>query len=188
MPLTMNPALNQQMAQLEREYEQRKANIMQSFYNQPQSGSWGQQSAPAPTQNVDWIRVSGIDGAKNQIVQPGQTVWMMDNNEPYFYVKSADNVGSIPGTVTAGTWRITAGSVAGIPVTVITAGRGTTPTIMIMAIPIDGAEAQPLADMYTARTIPACLGTIPTWTSTGTAKESIPTAGTKVARDVCLMH
>lgn len=92
MALTMNPALNQQMAQLEREYEQRKANIMQSFYNQPQGGNWGQQNAPA--QNVDWIRVSGIDGAKNQIVQPGQTVWMMDNNEPYFYVKSADNVGS----------------------------------------------------------------------------------------------
>lgn len=94
MALPINPALNQQMAQLEREYEQRKANIMQSFYNQSQGGGWGQQSAPTPTQNVDWIRVSGIDGAKNQIVQPGQTVWMMDNNEPYFYVKSADNVGS----------------------------------------------------------------------------------------------
>lgn len=94
MPLTMNPALNQQMAQLEREYEQRKANIMQSFYNQPQGGNWGQQSTPAPAQNVDWIRVSGIDGAKNQIVQPGQTVWMMDNNEPYFYVKSVDKIGS----------------------------------------------------------------------------------------------
>lgn len=94
MALTMNPALNQQMAQLEREYEQRKANIMQSFYNQPQVGSWGQQSTTAPTQNVNWIRVSGIDGAKNQIVQPGQTAWMMDNNDPYFYVKSADNVGS----------------------------------------------------------------------------------------------
>ncbi len=45
MALTMNPALNQQMAQLEREYEQRKANIMQSFYNQPQGGNWGQQRA-----------------------------------------------------------------------------------------------------------------------------------------------
>lgn len=94
MAYSMNPALNQQMAQLEREYEQRKASIMQSFYNQPQTNNWGQQSAPASTQNVDWIRVSGIDGAKNQIVQPGQTAWMMDNNEPYFYVKSADNVGS----------------------------------------------------------------------------------------------
>ena len=94
MALTMNPALNQQMAQLEREYEQRKANIMQSFYNQQQGGNWGQQSAPAPTQNVDWIRVSGIEGAKNQIVQPGCEVWMMDNNNPYIYYKSVNKVGS----------------------------------------------------------------------------------------------
>lgn len=94
MAYSTNPALNQQMMQLEREYEQRKANIMQSFYNQTQGNNWGQQSAPTPAQNVDWIRVSGIDGAKNQIVQPGQTAWMMDNNDPYFYVKSVDNVGS----------------------------------------------------------------------------------------------
>lgn len=96
-----NPMLNQQMAQLDQEYAQKKANIMQSFYNQPQMGNWGQQSAsaqqtaqPTPSQNVNWIQVSGIDGAKNQIVQPGQTAWMMDNNQPYFYVKSVDNVGS----------------------------------------------------------------------------------------------
>lgn len=93
-----NPALNQQMAQLDQEYAQRKANLMQSFYSQPQSNNWGQQSAPAPaqesTQNVNWIQVSGIEGAKNQIVQQGHTAWMMDNNQPYFYVKSVDNVGS----------------------------------------------------------------------------------------------
>lgn len=96
-----NPALNQQMAQLDQEYAQRKANLMQSFYSQPQqpqNNNWNQQSAPAtqpaPTQNVNWIQVSGIEGAKNQIVQPGQTAWMMDNNQPYFYVKSVDGVGS----------------------------------------------------------------------------------------------
>lgn len=94
-----NPMLNQQMAQLDQEYAQRKANLMQNFYNQPQGNNWGQQSTPAPsqpapTQNVNWIQVSGIDGAKNQIVQPGQTAWMMDNNDPYFYVKSVDGVGS----------------------------------------------------------------------------------------------
>ncbi len=94
-----NPAFNQQMAQLEQEYAQRKANLMQSFYNQPQGNNWGQQSAPAPvqdtpTQNVNWIQVSGIEGAKNQIVQQGHTAWMMDNNAPYFYVKSVDGVGS----------------------------------------------------------------------------------------------
>lgn len=87
-----SPAFNQQMAQLEQEYAQRKASLMQNFYSQPQ-GSW-QQPAQPPTQNVDWIRVSGIEGAKNQIVQPGNTAWMMDNNAPYFYVKSVDAVGS----------------------------------------------------------------------------------------------
>jgi len=92
--------LNQQMAQLDQEYAQRKANIMQNFYNQSQQNDWGQPSGPAqqtqptPSQNVNWIQVSGIEGAKNQIVQPGQTAWMMDNNQPYFYVKSVDGVGS----------------------------------------------------------------------------------------------
>lgn len=93
-----NPMLNQQMAQLEQEYAQKKANIMQNFYSQQQVGNWGQQSTQSvqqsPSQNVNWIYVSGVDGAKNQIVQPGQTAWMMDNNEPYFYVKSVDGVGS----------------------------------------------------------------------------------------------
>lgn len=95
-----NPMLNQQMAQLEQEYMQKKSNLMQSFYNQQQGGNWGQQNTQTtqqsqpPSQNVNWIYVSGVDGAKNQIVQPGQTAWMMDNNDPYFYVKSVDGVGS----------------------------------------------------------------------------------------------
>lgn len=93
-----NPALQQQMALLDQEYAQKKANIMQNFYSQQQGGNWGQQSTQSvqqsPSQNVNWIYVSGVDGAKNQIVQPGQTAWMMDNNEPYFYVKSVDGVGS----------------------------------------------------------------------------------------------
>lgn len=91
--------LNQQMAQLEQEFAQRKANLMQNFYSQQQGGNWNQQSTQAAQQqssgqNVNWIYVSGVDGAKNQIVQPGQTAWMMDNNDPYFYVKSVDGVGS----------------------------------------------------------------------------------------------
>lgn len=93
-----NPALNQQMAQLEQEFLQKKQNIMQSFYNQQNTG-WNQPAAtalpqPAQTQNVNWIQVNGIEGAKNQIVQPGQTAWMMDNNDSYFYIKSVDSVGS----------------------------------------------------------------------------------------------
>ena len=47
-----------------------------------------------PMQNVNWIQVAGIEGARNQIVQPGQTAWMMDNNSPMFYVKSVDGMGS----------------------------------------------------------------------------------------------
>lgn len=95
MAFSTNPALNQQMAQLEQEYMQRRNELMQSFYNQ-QNNNWNQQNTQqtAPTQNVNWIQVSGIDGAKNQIVQQGCTAWMMDNNAPYFYVKSVDNVGS----------------------------------------------------------------------------------------------
>lgn len=93
-----NPMLNQQMAQLDQEYAQKKANLMQNFYSQQQGSNWNQQNTQkaqqSPGQNVNWIYVSGVDGAKNQIVQPGQTAWMMDNNEPYFYVKSVDGVGS----------------------------------------------------------------------------------------------
>ena len=47
----------------------------------------------APTQNVNWIQVNGIEGAKNHIVQPSQTAWLMDNNDSKFYVKSADSLG-----------------------------------------------------------------------------------------------
>lgn len=92
-----NPTLQQQIAQLDQEYAQKKANLIQSFYGQQNNyqNAQTQQTQPAqPAQNVNWVYVSGVDGAKNQIVQPGQTVWMMDNNEPYFYVKAVDNVGS----------------------------------------------------------------------------------------------
>ena len=93
----MDAALYQKLAQIDQEYAQKKAALMQGTYNM---NGWGggqaaqQPPAPTPSQNVNWIQVSGIEGAKNQIVQPGQTAWMMDNNAPYFYVKSVDGVGS----------------------------------------------------------------------------------------------
>ena len=52
------------------------------------------QRQTALVQNVNWIQVAGLEGARNQIVQPGQTAWMMDNNSPVFYVKSVDGMGS----------------------------------------------------------------------------------------------
>lgn len=45
------------------------------------------------SQNMQWIPVNGIEGAKAHIVQPNITAWLMDNNEPFFYVKSADALG-----------------------------------------------------------------------------------------------
>lgn len=54
-----------------------------------------QPAPPAPQQpNVNWIQVAGIEGARNQIVQPGMTAWMMDNNAALFYVKSVDGMGT----------------------------------------------------------------------------------------------
>lgn len=53
-----------------------------------------QPAPPSPQPNVNWIQVAGIEGARNQIVQPGSTAWMMDNNAPYFFVKSVDGMGT----------------------------------------------------------------------------------------------
>lgn len=46
-----------------------------------------------PQTNVNWIRVSDIESAKSQVVQPNTTIWLMNTNEPVFYVKSADSLG-----------------------------------------------------------------------------------------------
>lgn len=59
----------------------------------------GQQPAPqqpqnAPQQsNVNWIQVPNIEAARNVIVQPGQTAWIMNQNAPEIYAKAADNMG-----------------------------------------------------------------------------------------------
>ena len=62
--------------------------------------SFGQ---PAPLSNVSWVYVSGVQGAREHIVQPGQTAWMMDNNEPVIYVKAVDTMG----TATLKAYRLT---------------------------------------------------------------------------------
>lgn len=68
-------------------------NTMQPYFDRLQNLQQKQQSQ-FPQSNVNWIQVNGIDGAKSQIVQQGQTLWMMDNNDKIFYIKSVDNVGS----------------------------------------------------------------------------------------------
>lgn len=61
-----------------------------SFTAQPQQP----QQPPMPQTNVSWIYVNGVQGARDHIVQPGQTAWMMDNNDPIIHVKAVDNMGS----------------------------------------------------------------------------------------------
>lgn len=74
---------------------QNRINQLEQQRNQQMGMYSGQNQQPqTPTSNVNWIQVAGIDGARNQIVQPGHTAWMMDNNSPIFYVKSVDGMGS----------------------------------------------------------------------------------------------
>jgi hypothetical protein len=67
----------QRLAQMEQQFQQ-------NYMPQPQI---------QPMPNVTWIPVSGLQGAKEHIVQPNSTAWLMDNNETVFYVKSSDALG-----------------------------------------------------------------------------------------------
>lgn len=74
---------------------QNRINQLEQQRNQQMGMYSNQMRQPqGPVQNVNWIQVAGVEGAKNQIVQPGQTTWMMDNNSPMFYIKSVDGMGS----------------------------------------------------------------------------------------------
>lgn len=83
-------ANDQAMLQAKINQLEKQRNMQMGMY----SGQNQQTQPPAPTTNVNWIQVAGIDGARNQIVQPGHTIWMMDNNSPVFFVKSVDGMGS----------------------------------------------------------------------------------------------
>ena len=49
---------------------------------QNMQGMHGMQQTQQPAANVTWMYANGMAGARDQIVQPGQTAWMMDNNDP----------------------------------------------------------------------------------------------------------
>lgn len=81
-------------------YPSNYMNYQPSYANAQQRLNQLQQQYPQyntqpniPNQNVTWIQVNGINGAKEHIVQPNQTAWLMDNNDSVFFVKSADNLG-----------------------------------------------------------------------------------------------
>lgn len=94
--LTNNPALNQRLMQLDREYEQQRSNLMQSFYNQPTQQNWNNQPTQ-PTQppqtNQGLIWVQGEAAARSYLVAANSTVLLMDSEESRFYIKSANGAG-----------------------------------------------------------------------------------------------
>lgn len=47
----------------------------------------------AQQSNVPWIQVPNIEAARNVMVQPNQTAYMMNQNAPEFYVKNTDAMG-----------------------------------------------------------------------------------------------
>lgn len=64
--------------------------MMGNMPNMPQyqPAQYGQ-----PKENISWVNVNGLQGARDVQVQANQTAWLMDMNSPVFYVKKADSMG-----------------------------------------------------------------------------------------------
>ena len=65
---------------------------------QPQANSFmpkAQNPAESLVGASPWVFVPSEEDARNRIVQPGQTSWFMDNNNPRFYVKACDISGAV---------------------------------------------------------------------------------------------
>lgn len=99
MAFSTNPALNQKLMQLDQEYAQQRASLIQSSYTQPQqnNNNWNQnnmqQASQPPQTNQGLLWVQGEAGAKSYLVAPNTTVLLMDSEGSRFYLKSTDNAG-----------------------------------------------------------------------------------------------
>lgn len=69
-------------------YQSQTGSFMPKVQNAPEGLNQGYGTMP-------WIFVSSEEDARNRIVQPSQTAWFMDNNNPFFYVKSCDVSGAV---------------------------------------------------------------------------------------------
>lgn len=68
--------------------------MMSQIPQMGQVGQYNQYGQYAPKkENIEWINVNGIQGARDVQIQANQTAWLMDMNEPVFYVKKADGMG-----------------------------------------------------------------------------------------------
>lgn len=76
------------------DYQQQPTGYFNTNYRPPMPQPMQQMQPQQPVTNVNWIYVNGLAGARDHIVQPGQTAWMMDNNDPIIYVKAVDSMGS----------------------------------------------------------------------------------------------
>lgn len=97
MAFSNNPALNQKLMQLDQEYAQQRANLIQSSYTQPQQNSnWNMSSAqqsqpPQTNQGIIWVQ--GEAAARSYLVANNSTVLLMDSETNRFYLKSANSAG-----------------------------------------------------------------------------------------------
>lgn len=51
------------------------------------------QNVQQQASNIPWIQVPNIEAARNVMVQPNHTAYMMNQNAPEFYVKNTDAMG-----------------------------------------------------------------------------------------------
>ena len=86
--------------QLDQEYAQQRANLIQSSYTQPQqqnNNNWNQnnmqQTVQPPQTNQGILWVQGEAAARSYLVVPNSTVLLMDSETNRFYLKSANNAG-----------------------------------------------------------------------------------------------
>lgn len=97
MAFSTNPALNQKLMQLDQEYAQQRANLIQSSYTQPQQNNNcnqnNMQQAQPPQTNQGILWVQGEAAARSYLVAPNSTVLLMDSETNRFYLKSANNAG-----------------------------------------------------------------------------------------------
>ena len=99
MAFSTNPALNQRLMQLDQEYAQQRANLIQISYTQPQqnNNNWNQnnmqQASQPPQTNQGILWVQGEAAARSYLVAPNSTVLLMDSEAPRFYLKAANNAG-----------------------------------------------------------------------------------------------
>ena len=97
MAFSTNPVLNQKLMQLDQEYAQQRANLIQSTYTQTQQnnnwnqGNMQQAQPPQTNQGLNWVQ--GENAARSYLVAPNTTVLLMDSESQSFYLKSTDSSG-----------------------------------------------------------------------------------------------